>query len=250
VSKGLIMKKTLLKSLLAVSFTAITGNALAVIPVTDAASIAQTANEYVTTATRWTEQVKQFETDYKNQVQQLAAQTGITDISSLISNTQDLVGNLDDIQSALSNPQAILNQGYNSLTPKLQAIYKSYGVDNVCQQTVEREQKTCQGQIIIDVLRQQRNNEAFAEVKSHYQKIQDIANRMKAAKTQKESTDYQNAIQVELAMMQADKTKLDIQRDNDIQADSLAQKQKRSEKNDIIDKDLSTITFDKSWGTN
>ena len=243
------MRKILLKSVLAVGITAITSNAMAVIPVTDEASIVQAANEYVNTATRWTEQVQQFEANYQNQVQQLAAQTGITDIANLITNTQNLVGNLDDIQAALSNPQSILDQGYDSLTPKLQAIYKSYGVDNTCQQTVERERKTCQGQIIIDVLRQQRNNDAISEVKGHYKKIQGIAKSMSSAKTQKEATDYQNAIQVELALMQADKTKLDIQKDNDLEADSLAQKQKESEKQDAINKDLSTITFDKSWGT-
>ena len=245
------MKKTLLKSLLAVSFTAVTGNALAVIPVTDGASIAQTASEYVQTATRWTEQVKQFETDYKNQVQQLAAQTGITDISGLVSDTQNLVGNLDDIKTALSDPQSILDNGYDSLTSDLKSVYKSYGVDNICDRyTDSATQKNCQGKIIIDVLRQQRNEKAIEQVDEHYQSIKDIAEKMKSATTQKESTDYQNALQVQLALLQADKTALDIQRDNDTQTDSLAKKKLESQQQSYIDSDLSSLTFDKSWGTN
>ena len=233
------------------TFLIISTKAVAVIPVTDGASIAQTASEYLQTATRWKEQVQQYEQDYKNQMQQLAAQTGITDIAQLVNQTQDAYGSLKDIEGYLSNPQAILSSGYDALTPELKSTYQSYHLDNLCNQYKDDKQlKNCQGKIVINALRQVRNEKAMNQVEQHYSKIQEIADKMVKAQTQKESTDYQNALQVQLALLQADKTAIDIQQNNDTQIQALQSDQKENSFHERLKKEMNSATFDKSWGAN
>lgn len=245
------MKKLLIRSAIALSLVTAAGNAFAIIPVTDAANIAQQAQEYIQTATRWTQEVEQFKQNYANQVSQLAAQTGITDIVSLVNQTKDAVGSLSDIEGYLSNPQQILQEGYSSLSSSLQATYNSYGLDNLCKRyTDETQLKNCQGGIIIDVLRQTRNAKELDQVNEHYKNIQDIASKMTSATTTKEAQDYNNAIQVQLALLQADKNAMAIQQNNDLQQASLQKKTAENAFHEALEAEKNSTTFDSSWGTN
>ncbi|HEN3303485.1 TPA: hypothetical protein U5D50_004275 [Yersinia enterocolitica] len=244
------MKKLLIRSVIALSTVTAAGNAFAVIPVTDAMNIAQQAQEYVQTATRWTQEVEQYKASMSNQVSQLAAATGVTDIVSLVNQTKDAVGSLSDVEGYLSNPQQILQQGYSALSPSLAATYDSYGLDNLCKRyTDEAQLKNCQGGIVIDVLRQTRNAKELDQVNEHYQNIQDIANKMTTATTTKQAQDYNNAIQVQLALLQADKNAMAIQQNNDVQQASLQQKKNDNAFHEALEAEKSSTNFDSSWGT-
>ena len=188
------------------------------IPTIDVASIAQLQLEAAEQAKRWTETVKQYKDQLETQRDTLAAQTGIRDIADLVKESSSYFNDAKELQNWINNPKKILELGFDSLNGDLKKMYKSYGLDNLCSSEqnsmnsfVEKQRKTCEGQIVLMTLRQQQANNNLKAIDERVEKINKIAKKMAQSKDQKESQDLNNAMSTQLALLQADKLKMDIQ---------------------------------------
>ena len=188
------------------------------IPTIDVASIAQLQLEAAEQAKRWTETVKQYKDQLETQRDTLAAQTGIRDIADLVKESSSYFNDAKELQNCINNPKKILELGFDSLNGDLKKMYKSYGLDNLCSSEqnsmnsfVEKQRKTCEGQIVLMTLRQQQANNNLKAIDERVEKINKIAKKMAQSKDQKESQDLNNAMSTQLALLQADKLKMDIQ---------------------------------------
>ncbi|OCG69507.1 hypothetical protein A9G43_00885 [Gilliamella sp. Occ3-1] len=202
------------------------------IPTIDVASIAQLQLEAAEQAKRWTETVKQYKDQLKTQRDTLAAQTGVRDIVDLVKESSSYFKNAQDLQKWINNPKKILELGFDSLNPDLKKIYKSYGLDNLCPSEqnstnsfVEKERKNCEGQIVLMTLRQQQADNNLKAIDERVKTINKIAKKMAQSKDQKESLDLNNAMNTQLALLQADKLRMDIQVQQQLQQKELIEVQ-------------------------
>ncbi|MFQ1018124.1 type IV secretion system protein [Gilliamella sp. BG7] len=205
------------------------------IPTVDVASIAQLQLEAAEQAKRWTETVKQYKDQLKTQRDTLAAQTGVRDIADLVKESSSYFKNAQDLQKWINNPKKILELGFDSLNPDLKKIYKSYGLDNLCPSEqnstnsfVEKERKNCEGQIVLMTLRQQQADNNLKAIDERVKTINKIAKKMAQSKDQKESLDLNNAMNTQLALLQADKLKMDIQVQQQLQQKALIEMQQEN----------------------
>lgn len=188
------------------------------IPTIDVASILQLQLEAAEQAKRWTETVQQYKDQLKNQREMIASQTGIRDIAGLVKESESFFKDAKELQNWISNPKKILDMGFDSLNDDLKKIYNSYGLNHLCgSETVtansfaEKERKNCEGQIILMTLEQQQANNNLKNIDDRVKTINKIATRMASSKDQKESQDLNNAMSTQLALLQAEKLKMDIQ---------------------------------------
>lgn len=220
------MKKILILIALYSSSALATG-----IPTIDVASIAQLQMEALEQARRWTETVKQYKDQLKTQRDTLAAQTGIRDIANLVKESSSYFNDTKELQAWINNPKRILDQGFDSLNGDLKKIYQSYGLNNLCppkqnsNSFVEKERKNCEGQIVLITLRQHQANNNLKAIDERVKTINQIAKKMAQSKDQKESLDLNNAMNTQLALLQADKLKMDIQTQQQIQQKELIEVQ-------------------------
>ncbi|MCX8589109.1 MULTISPECIES: type IV secretion system protein [unclassified Gilliamella] len=220
------MKKILILIALYSSSALATG-----IPTVDVASIAQLQMEALEQARRWTETVKQYKDQLKTQRDTLAAQTGIRDIANLVKESSSYFNDTKELQAWINNPKRILDQGFDSLNGDLKKIYQSYGLNNLCppkqnsNSFVEKERKNCEGQIVLITLRQHQANNNLKAIDERVKTINQIAKKMAQSKDQKESLDLNNAMNTQLALLQADKLKMDIQTQQQIQQKELIEVQ-------------------------
>lgn len=216
--KGYIEMK-LFKQLLMLSIFCCCNNAFSSgIPTVDFGSIVQLQLEAGEQAKRWTETVKQYEKELKAQRDILSAQTGIRDIAGLIKESASFFRDAKELQKWISNPQKILDMGFDSLSSDLKKIYKSYGLDHLCSTAQDREnsfvakeRKNCEGQIVLMTLRQQQTANNLNSINERVKAIDEIAKKMAKSKDQKESQDLNNAMSIQLALLQADKLKMEVQ---------------------------------------
>jgi len=188
------------------------------IPTVDAAAIAQQKAEYLEQATRWAETIKQYQNKYdmmKNQydtaVNQLNKISGIRDIGAALDMAMLYFGTSEQISGYLSNPDRILNAGFDSLTPELRQKVDELGFKNVCgsyQQNATndsykvKQQKACEGRVVINLL----EAELYKEKKNQREKedirINDLMTRIQNSQDIKESADLLNKLQSEALMLQ------------------------------------------------
>lgn len=206
------------------------------IPVIDGAQIGNQIQTWVVEAKRWQEQIAQYKQDFENQQNQLLQQTGIL---QGLTGVRDVVGFLKDVSNELKNvtnldkwlnqSDDILKYGYEILGDDLKKIFDSYGLDSLCKNLGASQQKICEGQIVLDVVKQEQNKRDLEKVGLRISTIEKIAQQMKTAKDQKEATDLSNAMQTQIALLNADKIALDIAKNNEDLAKSKAEKQKEDE---------------------
>jgi hypothetical protein len=201
------------------------------IPTVDLGSIVQLQLEAAEQAKRWTETVKQYKDQLNTQRDTLAAQTGVRDIADLVKESSSYFKDAQELQKWINNPKKILELGFDSLNADLKKIYKSYGLDNLCSSEqnstnsfVARERKNCEGQIVLMTLRQQQADNNLKAIDERVKTINKIAKKMAQSKDQKESLDLNNAMNTQLALLQADKLKMDIQVQQQRQQQELIEK--------------------------
>lgn len=203
------------------------------VPTVDIATITQLQKEAFENASRWTETAKHFKDDLKAQMDTLASQTGIRDIASLVQESSSYFQDAKELQKWISNPQKILDMGFDSLSGDLKDIYKKYGLNSLCEASEKtkseldiKSRKNCEGQIVLMTLRQQQANNNLNAINERVEKVNAIAKKMAISKDQKESQDLNNAMSTQLALLQADKLKMDVQLQQEKQQDELLEKQK------------------------
>lgn len=200
------------------------------IPVFDGGNLINNTQQQVQSwlieAERWTSRLQQYQNDYKSQLDQLATQTGIRNIAGLINQIKSNVDDLTDIDRYLNYPNSILEYGTNILSPRLKAIYRDYGVDQLCNykygDSTQNEfdiqkQKRCEGKIIIKTLQYERARKTAIDIKNRISNINSIAERMSRSTDAKETADLNNTMQTQLALLQMTQAKIALQRDLEAQ---------------------------------
>lgn len=206
------------------------------IPVIDGAQIGNQIQTWVVEAQRWQQQIQQYKQDFENQKnqlltqgQQLASMTGVRDIVGFMNEAKSVLEDVKNLSKWLGNTDSILKNGKEILGADLRKIFDSYGLTNLCNNSNLVQQKSCEGEIIIDVLKQEQNRRDLEKVNKRIDTIQGIAKRMEKAKDVKEAQDLSNAMQTQIALLNTDKIALDIARSNEELAKSKAEKQKQDE---------------------
>jgi len=201
------------------------------IPTIDAASVAQLLAEAQKQKARWEETVNQYKQTYRAQLDSLATQTGIRDISNFMEETSTYFKDAQELYQWISHPQRILDAGFDSLSDDLKAIYKGYGLNNLCSTYNNstnpldiKQRKNCEGEIVLMTLRQQQNKNSLDNIQTRVETINKIASRMAQSKDQKESMDLGNAMNTQLTLLQAEKLKIDLQNQQEEQQQKLIEK--------------------------
>ena len=184
------------------------------VPVIDgahmSANVQNKIQDWMIEAKRWMESISQFEKDYQNQQEQLGAITGITDISGFMNEAGDILGNIKNL---------------DILSPQLKKVFDKYGAREKCNSFVEEQKRNCEGEIIIDIVKQEQVKRDLSQVKKRVNKINEIAARMERSTKTKETQDLQNAMQTQIALLNADKIKMDIAKNSEDLADRKSEKQ-------------------------
>ncbi|WP_424406046.1 type IV secretion system protein [Pasteurella sp. PK-2025] len=112
----------------------------------------------------------------------------------------------------------------------------------MCQGFVDSQKRNCEGKIIIDVVKQEQVKRDLSQVKARVNKINEIAKRMQTATKAKEAQDLQNAMQTQIALLNADKIKMDIAKNSEELADRKAKKLREVEIRRIANQHILTET--------
>lgn len=212
----------------AVSLNANAGGVPVIDGVHMSANVQNKIQDWMIEAKRWMESISQFEKDYQNQQEQLGAITGITDISGFMNEAGDILGNITNLDKWMGDQDRILSKGYEILSPQLKKVFDKYGAREKCNGFVETQKRNCEGEIIIDVVKQEQVKRDLSQVKKRVNKINEIAARMESATTAKQAQDLQNAMQTQIALLNADKIKMDIAKNSEELADRKVDKQKEA----------------------
>lgn len=192
------------------------------IPVVDSLQITTDINNQIQTwtleAQRWVERINAIQQDFKNQQMQLAAITGVANIDSFINDAGAILNQVTDLDSWIVNSDVILANGKSVLSGDLQKIFDGYGLTQLCNNYENLvQQNQCEGEIIIDVVKQAQNEKKIKVIKQRVNTINNIANKMKVAATSKEAQDLNNAMNTQIALLQADK----LQADSEVSTEKL-----------------------------
>lgn len=213
------------------------------IPVIDVTQIANQIQTWTVEAKRWSEQVTQFNKDYKVQLEQLAVNTGARDIAGFMKSAQEAYEQVSNLQELVNNPQAIIDMGKDALDGELKSMYESYGMFNTCEErknvVSEQATKNCEGEIIAMAQSQINNQKIVNKIHKRVDNINQIAKRMEKAHDPKEAMDLSNAMQTQIALLNADKILQDSQYRAELHHDKFLEKQKEEEirkrRNEIFD---------------
>lgn len=200
--------KLILSGLLLINSTTIYAQG---IPTIDSAAIARQVETWKVEAQRWSETIAEYKKAYQAQLDQIATQTGARDIAGFINESKKQYDQVKDLKQWIDNPEKLLTHGKNALNSELRAIYDKYGMTNICEQGNEKMKTLCEGEIIITATKEQQNRRDLERVNERVNTINEIADRMAKATDTKEAQDLGNAMQTQIALLQADNIQRDIQ---------------------------------------
>lgn len=188
------------------------------IPVIDTVSNAQQVATHIETvatwakeAERWIETARHYENQIKSYQDELLTKTGIRDSVNFL---QDL-NRLKEYSKMygddyLNLGSALLNQN-TVIGNQARVLFDKYNVFDRCSQyTKESQQESCKNVLIREVATISTVN-ATAKLINDSQKIlEDLSSKVSNSQDIKESQDIANAINIEIAQLQATQMKLDI----------------------------------------
>lgn len=229
------MKRTMKSTALVIALATASLNVQAGgIPVIDGAQIGNQIQTWIVEAQRWQKEIAQYKQDFENQQNQLLQQTGILntlqgirDVQGFIKDVTNELKDVTNLDKWLNQSDYILKNGYDVLGGDLKKVFDSYQLDNLCKSLVATQKKMCEGNIVIDVIKEVETKKDLAKYENRLNTIEKIAKQMKTAKDSKEAQDLSNAMQTQIALLQADKLKLDIARNSEELAKSKAEKQRK-----------------------
>lgn len=208
--------KVVLASIVAANFVFASG-----IPVVDTAANTQIMQQNIKQVLEWAKEAKRW-TDtalhYKNQLdayaKELAAQSGIRDSVSFLEDVKDIYNEAKSIGKNISEIRDFVSNGANikdSLTGKAKDLMNKYFDYDRCNRFASgSDQNTCyqkQAAIVENIAFLQERSEAISDYTKDLNKL---AKKLKNSKDVKESADIGNAIQLKVALLQAEKTQIDL----------------------------------------
>lgn len=195
------MKKQIIALGIAALFT---GSASAIIPVTDMASIAQTA-------TQWTEKLAQFQQTvqyYQNTIQtqknQLAATTGVRQIGGFVNQLQSVKSEMQSIYTkGNSFISDYVNNPEGSLSSEADSIFNKYQAFGECSTGSEQSIRLCKAKIVSTAAQVEMADSINDQISDASKDFADLSTRLENATDSKESQDLANTMQAKSAQMQA-----------------------------------------------
>lgn len=181
------------------------------------------------TIKQWAKEAEQFKESMELNKKQFESITGVRDITGFMNEASGILNQVDDLSSWLGRSQEILKYGKDILSPDLRKIFDDFQLTNLCEFKVGSDKKICEGEIIIDVVKQKNNEKNLAQLESRIKTIENISTRMAKSKDPKESIDLGNAMSIQLGLLQSDKLKFEIQRNMEESQARLLEKQKQDE---------------------
>lgn len=191
------------------------------IPVVDAAANAQIMTQNIKQAAEWVKEAKRWAdtaVHYKSQLdayaKELATQTGIRDSVAFLKDVKDIYDEAKSVGQKISEIKDFSMDGQsikNNLTSRAKQLMDKYFDYDRCNRfAAQTDQNTCYQKKAAIV-----ENIAFIEDRSenisNYTKdLNKLANKLKNSKDAKESADIGNAIQLKVALLQAEKTQIDL----------------------------------------
>ena len=208
------MKKKILSSLF-LSFSL----GFAQIPVTDVASNAQQMLSHIETVATWAEEAKRWvesANHYKNQLSayqdELLSKTGIRDSVNFLNDLNRLKEYSkmygDDY---LQLGQAILNKN-SVIGNQARVLFDKYNVFDRCDNKLYKEwqKEACEDTLIREVSTIATANATATLVGDSQKRLEELSKKVANSQDIKESQDLANAINIEIAQLQAAQMKLDI----------------------------------------
>ncbi len=201
------MKKLSASCILAVGIAA-SSTALAQIPVTDGASIANSVQQQVETMAKWKMQYDQMVSQIDQMKQQYAAVTGARGIGELFNNPQlrdylpqDWQGVYDSVKSG----------GYAGLSGRAESIYDNNKVYDACAGFASNEQRTnCEAQAVKGAQDKAFALDAYDAAKNRLGQIDQLMQQINQTQDPKAISELQGRIAAEQAMIQNEQTKLQM----------------------------------------
>lgn len=208
------MKKILFSSLVIANLLFASG-----IPVVDSANLAQTATqnlkqiaEWAKEANRWVETTTHYSAQLNAYAKQLASQTGVRDVTSFLKDVKSVYDQANKLGTTFEELQDFSKDiDKNKLSAQLKGLMKKFFEYDYCENIVDQSNKRlCNNKRIgqvQDVAYYQNEQEAMSV---YAKNINNLAKKLKNSKDIKESSDLNNAIQTQVALMQAEKIKIDL----------------------------------------
>lgn len=201
------MKNLSASCILAIGIAA-SSAALAQIPVTDGASIANSVQQQVETMAKWKMQYDQMVSQIDQMKQQYAAVTGARGMGELFNNPQlrdylpqDWQGVYDSVKSG----------GYAGLSGRAESIYDNNKVYDACTGFASNEQRTnCEAQAVKGAQDKAFALDAYDAAKNRLSQIDQLMQQINQTQDPKAIAELQGRIAAEQAMIQNEQTKLQM----------------------------------------
>lgn len=217
------MKKKLIA--LSMAATLFAGNASAVIPVTDGASIAQMAAQWTEKLQQWQQTIKYYQDTVQTSKSQLAATTGVRQISGLVSQLQSVKNEMQSIyKKGDSFISDYVNNPTGALSSEAESVFNKYQAFGECSTGSDAAIRLCKAKVVSTAAQVEMADSINEQIAQASDDFATLSTRLENATDTKESQDLANTMQAKVAQMQA----LQLQMQN-VTARQTAQKERIAE---------------------
>lgn len=208
--------------------------AKAQIPVTDGASIAQTAAEFAENAMRWKQQVDQLKEQIDQAEREYEALTGGRGLGTIL-NDPALRDYLPDDWQAVYD--SVKNGGYSGLSGTGKTVYDANRVYDACTHFNDSQQRTsCEAQAVKGAQDKGFALDAYNAAKSRISQIDQLMAQINQTADPKAIAELQGRIAAEQANIQNEQTKLQMYSMVAAAEDRLQQQRQREINAKVLDK--------------
>ena len=189
------------------------------IPVVDIAGNTQTiiqnikqVAEWIKEAERWIDTSKHYSSQLDAYARQLATQSGIRDVTSFLKKAEDIYAKAQRAGTTLGQIRNLKNKK-GKLASEVKKLMDEFFEYDYCQDIIdfnENIKNICyqkRSQAIEDILFFKGRSNAISDISKN---ISILGKKMAKSKDIKESSDLNNAIQSQIALMQAEKIQIDL----------------------------------------
>lgn len=161
-------------------------------PVVNASILKQTAE----TLKQWKDQIALAKSE-------LAAITGIRNISDALEELQNVKKNFEELKDEMTNISDILDKGFDNLNPETKQVFEKHGIGKSCTHKDDGFKQLCEGEIMYKIGNTTKQVKMVKDVQQTVRKLTQLAEEAKVAPDSKAALDYNNQIQATIGILQA-----------------------------------------------
>ena len=196
------------------------------IPVVDGALNGQTtqqnikqAAEWLKEAKRWVDTTKHYSSQLNAYAEQIAAQTGVRDVTSFLKDVKSVYDEAESLGENLYELKDFTKDVKGSLSSRVKSLMDKYYDYDYCAnmsgegEDADKSKNACYQNRALPIEEVAIYEKAGKNMQTRANNISKLKNKLAKSKDAKESADINNAIQAEVALMQADKIQIDLSLD-------------------------------------